>query len=80
MWLLMFCNKWRPWVLVSTDETESAEVAQFLRLRLGADNLVGEVDSMVDAKEISATEAPQKVEEGGTHENNTTEEVSVAVV
>jgi hypothetical protein len=65
---------------VSTDETESAAVAHFLRLRLAADNLEGEVDSTIVAKEISATEATQKVEEGDTHGNNTTEEVSVAVV
>jgi len=67
-------------VVPKLDETESAAVAQFLRLRLAADNLEGEVDSTIVAKEISATEATQKVEEGDTHENNTTEEVSVAVV
>ena len=66
-----------PSALLSTDETESAKVAQFLRLTLAADN----VDSTIIAKEILVLEAAtQKVEEGDMHKNNTTEEVPVAMV
>lgn len=64
---------------MSTDETESAAVAQFLRLQLAADNSEGEVDDKVIVKEMSASEAIV-VEGGDLRENNTTEEDLVAVV